>query len=241
MQQSEPIRFAVGPEITDSTSQEEVEEILQRLAETVGATRWVFVAHEERADEDGQDRVHLLDCNMDGFAEQYVDRRWYLIDPHLNGSRESGVVRWGWPTDPTYGQREMRAAWDECGHPGIAVFPAYGPWHVTGALYLAFANDGAEMPFSVHMLRHAIRSTALDVLNWLMKRTYCREVAYVQLSTIERQILQLERIGCTVKQTAEALRTPAKDIQRIVTSLNAKLRVNSKHEAARRAAMAGVL
>lgn len=242
MFQRDPMQFAIGvAEIGPASSQEEVEEILQRLAESVGASRWVFIAHEQ-ADDDDQERVHILDGGLDGFAEQYVERRWYLIDPQLHHARDSGVVRWGWQHDLTPGQREMKALWEARGHQGIAVFPAHGPWRgIAGALYFGFDTGGESMPFSVHMMRHAVRSLSIEVLHWVVKRSYLREVGPIELTPIERQILQLDRLGCTVKQTAEALQVPARDIQRMVHVLNAKLHVNHKRQAARLAVMAGVL
>ena len=129
-----------------------------------------------------------------------------MIDPHLQHAEHHSSPNWGWPDALTTGQRDMKDCWQRMISSGFAVFPAHGPWqNITGALYLGFQTTDATMPKSLHATRHAVRSLSVEVLQWLMGRIYRRELGDVKFSSLDIEILRLEKLGCTARETAEAL------------------------------------
>jgi DNA-binding CsgD family transcriptional regulator len=90
-------------------------------------------------------------------------------------------------------------------------------------------------------MRHAVRSLSVEVLQWLIGRIYRRELGDVKLSSLDIEILRLEKLGCTARETAEALQESPCRIDRAIRSLNMRMHTTSKKQAAHRAAMAGVL
>jgi hypothetical protein len=227
---------------SDCVGQHVVEDALEEMTAGLGLESYLFVFQEfgERATL----RVSVIDGSAGEFAREYIGRRWFSIDPLLARARQLVTPFWGWQsvTLETRGQMELREVASEEGFRTVAVVPALSPWNgVTGALYFGSSQVIDPPPNFTH--RHTeLRTMAIDVMTWAVRNSYRRELGGdFHLKALERAALRCELMGYTTADTANLLDLPQQKVEYLFRCTQQRMNAPNKKEAARRAAMAGVL
>lgn len=227
---------------SECVGQDVVERALEEMTEDLGLTAYMFVFQE--TGERVPMRVSVIDGSAGGFACEYIERRWFSIDPLLARARQLVTPFWGWESVEvaTRGQIELKEVASEEGFRTVAVVPALSPWNgVTGALY--FGSGRVLDPPPSFMHRHTeMRTLAIDVMTWAVRNSYRRELGGdFELKAVERAALRCELMGYTIADTANLLELPQQKVEYLFRRTQQRMNAPNKREAARRAAMAGVL
>jgi hypothetical protein len=226
--------------ISGYETESEVQDAAQQIVEYFGLDAFVFGAL-SRTPEHEHHR-YLVGCAPE-WCFAYTQNKWHAIDPFIEYALQSTapVVTSDVPIE-TQGQQRFLDAAAEHGYRNGIIVPAHSSassW--VGILYLPSERDEEYVRAVYAKHRSLMRAFALELLEWWDVRLRETGAADLKLDELDLELLAKALEDATLEEAAAEIGVPVFRIQGRLKKLYMKLGVNSKRDAAEKAAALGLI
>lgn len=198
--------------------------LIRAMLEPANITSFLFIFHSLNPSNSSVANYRLqIGCRSE-FAQLYVARKWYVNDPAILHARKSSAVAMLDELPLTSaGQHDMREASRRMGFRSAIVIPAHSGHSGRFGVFVAGA-DAAPPEQDRVLLAHriALRSMAMELLDWWTGFTREEARRRLALSDLELMILSLQRREYRGSDIASELNVSAKTIHNAVRTIKEK-------------------
>jgi DNA-binding CsgD family transcriptional regulator len=232
----------VVEQVAQVAQEEDACSLLREASAVFGADAAAFASF-IRDDDSFESYRFLLACDP-RWCDEYLEEAWFAADPWLKHAMEHGTpARASEIATETCAQRSVVALAQRYGFRSAAVIPApsAGSMSRLGVLCLGSERSGFFEGEGFAKLRIVARSLAMELHEWWVERIQQQLIDDNDLTTDDLRLLRYEWQGLRTKEIARLLQATPQSVNSRFQRLLAKMGVQSRRAAARRAAEYGVI